>query len=427
MLFTKYKLVSPHWNTGAIVCAAIYLSVSLLGYDANPAIFIFIFSLFVYVLYEFKNPAHFFWVIGFFTFISAPVIIVGPLLDNIGYLLLITLCLGSLLFLKMTGQKEIIDQRPIRKKSNSIYKYLLSCTIGVLIIIVSAGGVIHYIAPILLIYLLYLTKRNKILASLAMLSGYIVFLSVFVIFYWGGHGRVAIAVFGLGAFWIFWSCHNLPFGKIIALVATIFGPQLIGFIRGGKSIGEQFITGDIDSNLSPFLLANDISFREQEVNIMGLLEQLFLFFFMWIPRVFWEEKPYGFGFEYTVQNLDQHLIDAGHSIASLYVGEHIYYMGGIGLLSSLASVMLLAATYSYLCKQKYGFSYAAFITAIHIPTFIWGGLASYSARIWVGLLTFMLLYFIIELLKKHRHLRKPCKTSPTSMADVSSLRQTASP
>ena len=172
---------------------------------------------------------------------------------------------------------------------------------------------------------------------------------------------------------------------------------------------EQIQSGDIDSNLSPYLLANDLRFREMSADPVGLLEQFFLYFFMWIPRAFWEGKPYGFGFEYTVQNLDQSLIDAGHSIASLFVGEHIYYLGSLGLFTALLSILLVAFTYNYFRKLKNNISYFSFIVALHMPTFVWGGLASYSARVWMPLLSFSLLIIIFYSIKKYSRLSQEQK------------------
>lgn len=403
------KIRASICNFSAFFWVIIYLFISLMGYHVSPVIFMIIFSIFIYFIYKFENPAHYFWCIGFFSFVSAPVIGVSGFLGDVSYGLLVTLSLSSLLFLQVTKQASTNkDAARVKGVSrSSILKFCCAC--GLALFLILNFSVEHFIIPLLLVYLYYLVGKHEARKSIFLMGIFALFIAYYIFFEWSGFGRVVIAVYILGAFWIYWQRYGLPFGKIIGLFAVLVGPLLLGIIRGGYALQEQIQSGDIDSNLSPYLLANDLRFREMSADPVGLLEQFFLYFFMWIPRAFWEGKPYGFGFEYTVQNLDQSLIDAGHSIASLFVSEHIYYLGSLGLFTALLSILLVAFTYNYFRKLKNNISYFSFIVALHMPTFVWGGLASYSARVWMPLLSFSLLIIIFYSIKKYSRLSQEQK------------------
>jgi len=421
MLIKKFssELKVDICNFFAYLMIVIYYIFGLLGLHSSPGVFIFIFSFLLFISYDFENPAHYFWCIGFFSFISAPVIGISEFMDDVSYQLLVTLTLSSMIFLHVTKQAKKRKNSVWIKSSlkYSILKFTAACSSS--LVLVSIFPIFLHVFPLLLMYLHYLVGKHNAGQSSILVGIFALAMAYYIFYMWSGFGRIIIAVFILCAFWVYWKQHALPFGKLITLFGVLIGPIALGFIRGGDGFREQIQSGNIDSNLSPYLLANDLVAMESVVDPVGLFEQLFLYFFIWIPRDIWAGKPYGFGFEYTVQNLDQSLIDAGHSIASLFVGEHIYYLGGVGFLTSLLSVLLIAITFNYFNKLKNIFKHFSLIIALHIPAFVWGGLASYSARVWLALITFSLFaavfYFLASYIRfaRNHNLRPEPVTSPS--------------
>lgn len=101
--------------------------------------------------------------------------------------------------------------------------------------------------------------------------------------------------------------------------------------------------------------------------------------------------------------MDQYFIDAGHSIASTLIGDHIYYLGwwGVGTGLLMASFVARVANIFYDFKKLN--SYAVIIISCNMMVLVWGGMTSFSARIifpLIGLFPLWIVYIISKKLLK---------------------------
>src|SRR5699024_5646232 len=120
-------------------------------------------------------------------------------------------------------------------------------------------------------------------------------------------------------------------------------------------------------------------------------------------RSIWPDKPYGFGYEYTVRHLDQSLIDAGHSIASTLIGDHIYFLGYFGLYFSILLYMLIALIINLMYKIKGLNGNGVLIISSSMMALPWGGITSFSARVILSLLFFVLMLPFIRFLIRNKN------------------------
>jgi hypothetical protein len=161
----------------------------------------------------------------------------------------------------------------------------------------------------------------------------------------------------------------------------------------------------VDSNISPTLLLSDI-YALSGAGISdfgGWVDQVLLFFLIGVPKALWPGKPFGFGYQYTVDNMPDYLVDAGHSIAATFVGEHIYYLGWfLGLAGAVLSVAMLASLYKLLNRETILGGYGAIAVAVWLPTWYWGGLASFSARFLASAAPLVILYLFHRIYVRQR-------------------------
>lgn len=348
---------------------------------------------------NFRNLAHVMFMVGFLVFVVMPVVSIHDLIF-INAELVLSLCFSTLLFLWLTRNCSL----PISKVSLSVHPVpilagVILIALG-LIAVVGISGLL--VTPLVLVSFFFLVQGAKFNLGLIMLSMVFAHITIFGLFLWSGFGRLILASWLLAALWIFWYRYGIPFGKLIVFAPILGGEYILaafGSTRRAFAMREQILTGSVGSDLSPFLLANDFANSMRSVDVRGLLDQFVLYFLQWVPRMFWPEKPLGFGFEYTVQNYGPGMVAAGHSIAALHVGEHLYYLNDIGFATSFLTIMLVAASYRFLLKHNARAPFLAIVFAMYLPTFVWGGMSAFMSRVWVGILIVIFLYVFIWLLR----------------------------
>jgi hypothetical protein len=177
------------------------------------------------------------------------------------------------------------------------------------------------------------------------------------------------------------------------------------FVRFKDITAEEVAISALgDSSAAPMLTGqqifeNVLSFGGK--GISGSLDQFMLFFLGAVPRVWWPDKPSGFGYQYVVDNLDDNLIDVGYSIASSFVGEHFYYLGPWGAVAGIVcAILMMAWLFNVLADEKLVFGSAGYTVALYVPTFYWGGIASFSARFLLGIVPVLLFFTLVIWLRR---------------------------
>lgn len=283
---------------------------------------------------------------------------------------------------------------------NINYKYFMLVYVISLFILFSTGGRSFTFNIMILIvsYALFLDGRSlfvKIMAYFFVLS-YVV---VYSYFYWSGSGRLVIFGVLLGSSLILLKDIRIfALEKWMIFLIMGFGGLLGTYYRfDASSLSEAIAASLGDSNTSPVQLISTIYLVAGNTvkSLSGWLDQFFLFFLAGMPRNLWPGKPFGFGYQYTVENFEQYLQDAGHSVAATFVGEHIYYLGAFyGIFGVTLSVLLIAFLYRFLCRKSILGGYGAIAVAIWLPTYYWGGMQAFSARFSLSAVPLILLYLL---------------------------------
>lgn len=256
----------------------------------------------------------------------------------------------------------------------------------------------RFAAPVfgLQIFLMSMSLRQNKTSNYFVLSAFIVTFLLYVVFVWNGFGRTV--VFG----WLLLSLLLFAYSRGFYVNKYLFAlvPGLGSVLLKNRDFFELSFSGFesslSDSAFSPYRLASTFvnHAREFGVDLPGLLDQIVFSFFVFVPRSIWSGKPYGFGFEYTVQHLDQYLIDAGHSIASTLIGDHLYYLGLWGMFTSLAMYRIIAFGNNWLYSIKGLNGNGSVVFAASMVVLPWGGVTSFSARVFMPLFVVLLVIFI---------------------------------
>jgi hypothetical protein len=366
-------------------------------FSASLDIVIILLTVALVVAMEFRNLAHVMFMIGFLTFVLMPIVAIYDLI-YVSSDLIFALCFSTVLFLWIT-QGSSLPFFKMTARRNVIYKLSAVAVFSLVLIGIGVNGLM--ITPLVLVSFFYLVQGQKFYAGVTMLCIVFLYIVIYALFLWSGFGRLILASWLMVALWIFWCRYSIPFGKLIVFAPILTGEyvlQAFGSTRRAFSMRDNFLNDSIGSDLSPFLLVNSFANSERNIDLSGMFGQYVLYFFQWVPRGLWAEKPLGFGFEYTVQNYGPGMIAAGHSVAALHVGEHLYYLNSLGYLSFIFSIILVAASYKFLLRLDTRIPFLSLIFAMYIPTFVWGGMAALMSRVWVGILFVISVYVLLWLL-----------------------------
>lgn len=235
---------------------------------------------------------------------------------------------------------------------------------------------------------------------IAMLS-YATALIIYAAFYWDSYGRLlfgAMAAMPLlllvrrGAFQV------PPFLLVLGVPPLLWLAQ---WVRGDQLSAEGIAESSISS---PSIL----SVQMMEVlpvlptRVADFADQFLLFFFSWVPRVAWDDKPLGLGWTMVGELTSRRGVSEGHSVAPGLIGESLWLLGPnfmLGLGVQVLAVMLLG-----LLVRRIGAAsgLAAMVVASLLPTLVWGGMASFGARLWFFLLPIFLYAFALHLFDGRR-------------------------
>lgn len=373
--------------------------VVLLGLFFHSDFLSIFFVILAYFLVGFRvekySSVHMMFFVGFSTFIFLPTLLNWYYL-KIDTLLFFLTSTVSYFFLFLTSKTKIKNFNDYGNFIRVVYfVFCLS------IIVMCLSGVNDLAAPSMafLIILLSLSfKQDNIKNNSLYLLLFIVTFFVYLIFSWGGFGRTVVFGWLLLAFLQFFYSIKFYINKYIFGLLPGFGATILT----NRDIFELKFSGFeeslSDSAYSPYRLASTFidHFNLHGYDFIGFFDQIIFSLFVFIPRSIWPDKPYGFGFEYTVRNFDDSLIEAGHSIASTLIGEHIYYLGYLGIITSLIVSSFIALLVNFLYKIKGLNGNGVLIFSASMMVLVWGGMTSFSTRIALPTIIFLVLYFTLR-------------------------------
>lgn len=381
-------------------------------------------SFFVYLSGRSENIFHVFWLLGFISFILLPYLNVFPLSPEAisADVVIVSVAYTSLaLFLTANWTLDYSSEQKTGPNGQLLLMILFSTAsvLGILsLFVLELSSNLVFLFLISLLYFFF--RASNSVVSTIILGEFLAVLALYSLLIWTGFGRINIASWMLIAIILYCQRFNLKYSKLLVLIASLIGPGILAIVRGRGGLAEQFLSGHIDSNLSPILLATDLARTSvsESGGVFDLIGQFSLLFITLVPRAIFPGKPNGFGFEFTLRELDITLIQAGHSIAGLFMGDHLYFLGKIGLFTSSLSVLLVCLVY-ILAIRSSRFHLLGGLVALQLPTFIWNGIGSFSQRLSLSLFGFFAAIAVYSLVKRLIRSRKrqafrrnPLETKP---------------
>ncbi|KZY35100.1 hypothetical protein A3730_02850 [Alcanivorax sp. HI0044] len=378
---------------------------SLVGAD-NLAIISFFFGVFAITkISSERNLFHLMWLLGLYVFVCCPLVI----FIVVGYEFVIEPAIIVLLLsafaIGATGKRDFSSLGE-RKSDVFLLWFALFCVITILLGLAFGKSAYFFLYPGLVVafsFSLRGVSLYKGTAALVMLA--CVFLS-YCFFVWGGFGRLVIASWMLVPLLIYIFSYDLYFNKWLFLVSAAVASLFMSMLRFSGADASNILHYVMkDSTTSPYRLVdqivNEYPGMGAALGLQGVIDQFVLFFAGAFPRNLWESKPLGFGFLYTVDNLSVSLIDAGHSVAALFVGEHIYYVGfSGGVLFAFLATFLVCALYRVTYRLSTVSHILSIPVAMYVTSFFWAGIATYSQRLQQGLFLILAAWLVVFFLKR---------------------------
>lgn len=362
---------------------------------------------------NFRNTFHMMWMIGHYAFCLMPTLLIYFSGQNFNYTAPIYCSIFSALALIITNKHNATNKylpEQILVSARWFYAALFAI---LTILYISKGASYLYATPLLIVLYAAFTRQAS---SIQCVTGYIalsIYVLIYATFFWSEFGRLVLAGSLAAPLLALLYRLNWDWAKFPLLVATAVGGLLGSLLRIENATLKNIARSALkDSTVSPILTAQHIietSAPNSLIRISEWWDQIVLFALGIYPRLLWNEKPLGFGFQYTLDNLTTSYINAGHSIAATFIGEHIYYLNSpLFIAGTITAIFLVALSYKALSNSQIMYGCGGYLVAIYIPTFYWGGVASFSTRFLFGLATTV---FFIGTISMIRKLLRPQKTS----------------
>lgn len=371
--------------TGALLLCG--LLISTLDYEYVNVFICMIMAFFILKSTNSKSSLHMMIVLGYSTFLFFP----GLMHYSINSLSLDLLLISSfivflILILTKNTSVSLDDFSEIGRAKSFLFWMFFFWS---LLILDSAA--FNALVGIFVFFTVRSFRRNSRLRNTFISILFLAVYAHYVIVYWDGFGRIVVISVVLTVLLYFLYSIGYVLNKYAFFLVLPFGSILLT----GRKSGETDFHVDAlleDSAFGPYSLASGFMSDNQIIDFAGIYDQFIFTFFVFIPRSIWPEKPFGFGFEYTVRHLSDYLIEAGHSIAPTLIGDHLYFLGGFGLVTSVVVVVLIAWVSNYLYRLKSLDGFAIVLVSSNVMSLIWGGMASFSARFIFSFIVFVSVY-----------------------------------
>lgn len=355
----------------------------------------------LYVIVERNNPFHVLWFVGVAVFTVTPAIVFYVANYIIDYFLLsVLLALSYFVVFLSSGLPFPGDMVASRYKKWLIMLFLFALSLQIIASANTLKGSMYFAGLSSVVFVL-LCRQSSPRAVACFYICYFFAFAIEYFFFWSGSGRLLLAA-NLVVPTIFAWHYS---GRVVPVLGLSFLFSFAGLISSGNRYNisslDSFLYAVLnDSMTSPVNLLGDIFYTDRVINWAGIIDQYLLFFIGALPRALWEGKPYGFGFQYTVDQMDWGLVEAGHSVASTFAGEHIYYLGAFwGIVSALFAVILFSIVYRIIYSlDRYKVLFSVYL--MYVLTFYWGGLASFSHRFQLSFLLPFILLFVFLVVSK---------------------------
>lgn len=367
----------------------------ILNFDFVSILLVFLTYISIGLLVERKSSVHMMFFVGYSTFILLPALLNWYYL-NIDFHMFFISSIVAYFFLFLTRGTKV---KKFEDMGGGVkFFYFVFSLFIILVCLLDIGDFVVYIIAFFIILLSLCFKQNDIKNNSLYFLVFIVTFFVYIFFSWEGFGRTV--VFG----WLLLALLQFFYSIEFNLNKYFFAlfPGLAASLLSSRDIlnlqFNGFESSLNDSAYQPYRLSSTFidNYNKNGFDFLGFFDQILFTFFVYIPRAIWPDKPYGFGFEYTVQNLDQNLVEAGHSIASTLIGDHIYYLGYFGIISALIVFGVIAQLTKLLYRIPGLNGNGVLIFSASMMVLVWGGMTSFSTRIALPTILFLVVYFLLR-------------------------------
>ena len=241
------------------------------------------------------------------------------------------------------------------------------------------------------------TKRFGFL----LIAIYLFVIYLYMVFQWSGYGRLVIGAFILLPLLIVQAKLDLGIRPVfIALVApgALYLAQILRY--GAIEGASQIFIGSAGHHL---IVSSDVMKGRDLLHSGGVdafISQFLLFFFNWIPRDFWPDKPIGVGLWSVDIMYGRNKFGAEYSQSIGFFGEQFLYLGSffwIGLIIMLVTLVLVRIS---LAKISFGFVTPLVLFDVNLISYFWGGAATFGSRLWFVLIPAILTIYILSTLQQ---------------------------
>lgn len=360
----------------ATVLGLVALPMRLAPLDYALAVLVFVF------FFASINPrvmVQMMFLAGYSTFLFFPALANAAVYET-GFELFYLSSLVSVAFVRMTRDlRNVPSGHPLPRAP---FVFFVATLLTVVAVRLHADWAASTFALYLVVFFMAMDSRSRALNGF-MLVLFCFTLSIYALYGWTGFGRTVVGGWLLCGVLGFCYSSNIRVSKIVfALLPPLASTLTVS--RSISSLGYFGLDSVLqDSAFGPYRLVSSFASdaMRRGLDIPGYIDQVLFTLGVFIPRAWWPTKPFGFGFEYTVRNLDQSHIEAGHSIAGTLIGDNVYFLGYFGL----ATILVVTWAVAQLCRIAYRvpvfYGHGQAAVACSIPVFVWGGMTSFSARI----------------------------------------------
>lgn len=374
----KKTNIRPYNNKIIILISIILLALSIAidDYFINATLATLIFYL-VLLISENNSVTHLMFLLGYTIYIYLPALLNGYFFET-SFVLFFATSSGAIIFLYLT--KNLILEKPV-EGNNSYWLYFYIYSFLVILSSYLKGAAIYFVGPMVMFYALCLDGKKKPLDYIASLV-FLFSFSIYYIYGWDGFGRTVVFGYLISALLSYCLRNNIKVNKILLTSIGFLGSLLMASRKNDFS-GISIERSLEDSAIGPYRLAVTFieNFKERGYDFYGLADQIIFSILSFVPREVWPSKPFGFGFQYVIDNMESSFINAGHSIASTLIADHFYYIGPAGFITGILMLWFVALILKWTYRAKIFNGYIHLIFASNMMVLVWGGSTSFSARV----------------------------------------------
>lgn len=234
----------------------------------------------------------------------------------------------------------------------------------------------------------------------------LLFILIFALFIWDGYGRLVLMSMALGPVFLAtrYTRLGIPSYTLAGLgVGLVFFGRVLRFGAGDGIAGLSE-----DSGASHLIVSSELwQVPSLTQWVTSFWEQYLLLFMSWVPREYWQNKPLGVNYTFVDAYLGRDGLSEEHSTAIGLFGEMIFYSPSFWpllVIFLLFTIVLVRRGVAYMSGAS---SVGPMLFDLWLITLFWGGMASFGARVWFGLLPGLAYLYLLRALERPRTHRRP--------------------